>query len=241
MASLFEVYCYVCGAVIAVSLILYIAPLVLLTALPSFRKQDLRAKYGDWALVTGASSGIGLSVARKFAAQNINVVVAALDDKLLGPAVDALRKGYPGVEIVAAPVNLAEKPEVYMKCIRDATDGKPVRIVVNNAGFLRMGYFDEIAVEEHVGNVECNALAAIRITHHFFNKMANEKRGGFIGFTSSAAWFMPAPYALMYGASKAMLSNFATSLAIEAKNHNVDITVGASLLLLPFFNRRVLN
>jgi short-subunit dehydrogenase len=100
-----------------------------------------------------------------------------------------------------------------------------VSIVVNNAGFLRMGYFDELDVEGHIGNIECNALAAIRITHLFYERMVNEKRRGCIAFTSSAAWFIPAPYAVMYAASKALLSNFATSLAIEARNHNVDVTV----------------
>jgi short-subunit dehydrogenase len=88
-----------------------------------------------------------------------------------------------------------------------------------------MGYFDERAVDEHIANMECNALAAIRITHLFYERMVREGRRGCIAFTSSAAWFIPAPYAVMYGASKAMLSSFATSLAIEAKNHNVDVTV----------------
>lgn len=96
---------------------------------------------------------------------------------------------------------------------------------MNNAGYLRMGYFDELDVDGHIANVECNALAAIRITHLFYERMVREKRKGCMAFTSSAAWFIPAPYACMYAASKVMLSNFATSLSIEARNHDIDVTV----------------
>lgn len=88
-----------------------------------------------------------------------------------------------------------------------------------------MGYFDELDVNGHIANIECNALAAIRISHLFYDRMVNEKRKGCLAYTSSAAWFIPAPYAIMYSASKAMLSNFATSLSIEARNHDVDVTV----------------
>lgn len=144
-----------------------------------------------------------------------------------------------------------------------------ISIVVNNAGFLRMGYFDELSIESLIGNIECNALAAIRISHYMYERMASEKKGGLIAFTSSSAWFIPAPYAAMYAgefslvgnalfcfffagtdfpvcwrmtscslllclfslshshftASKAMMTNFATSLSIEARNHNVDVTI----------------
>jgi short-subunit dehydrogenase len=101
----------------------------------------------------------------------------------------------------------------------------PISIVVNNAGFLLMGYFDERPIEPLMGNVECNAVAAIRISHLMYSRMIAEGRRGCIAFTSSAAWFIPAPYAAMYGATKAMLSNFAVSLSIEARNHNIDICV----------------
>jgi hypothetical protein len=116
-----EAFCSFCGVVVSVSLLLYTIPLLLLSAVPRFRTQDLRVKYGDWAVVTGASSGIGLSIARKFAAQGINVCVVALDDKLFAPSIAGLRAGFPAVQIRAVPVNLAADPQTYTKVIKDAT------------------------------------------------------------------------------------------------------------------------
>jgi short-subunit dehydrogenase len=214
-------FCTLCGVVVSASLLCYLAPLFVLTYV--LGPQDLRRKYGAWALVTGGSSGIGLSVARRLAAQGVSVCIAALDDPHLPAAVSALRAEYPAVEIRPVPVDLAGDPAVYVAAVAAATRDVPVAIVVNNAGFLRMAYFDEVPVDGHAANLECNAIAAVRITHLLYSRMIAENRRGCLVFTSSAAWFMPAPFALIYGASKAMLSNFATSLAIEAKNHGVDV------------------
>lgn len=100
-----------------------------------------------------------------------------------------------------------------------------VSILINNAGYLVMGYFDEVAAETHAKNFECNVLAAIRLSHLIYSRMIAQKRRGCIAMISSSSWFIPAPYATIYGASKAALSNFAVSLSIEAKNHNVDVCV----------------
>jgi short chain dehydrogenase len=117
-----DAFCTFCGVVVSVSLTLYLVPLLLLSVVPQFRSQDLRAKYGDWAVVTGGTSGIGLSIARKLAAQGVNVCVVALEDKRFAPSIAALKSGYPSVEIRAVPVNLAKDPAAYTKAIRDATD-----------------------------------------------------------------------------------------------------------------------
>jgi short-subunit dehydrogenase len=88
-----------------------------------------------------------------------------------------------------------------------------------------MGYFDERSIDPLMGNLECNAAAGIRISHMMYSRMIAEGRRGCLAFTSSSAWFIPAPYATMYAATKAMLSNFAVSLSIEARNHGVDVCV----------------
>lgn len=120
--SLWDAFCSFCGVVVAVSLVLYALPLIILSLVPRFRTQNLLAKYGDWAVVTGGTSGIGLSIARKLAAQRINVCVVALEDKLFEPSIAALRSGFPAVEIRAVPVNLAEEPALYMRAIENSTN-----------------------------------------------------------------------------------------------------------------------
>lgn len=111
-------FCAVCGTCVLCSVALYVIPLLVLTF---STPQNLRKKYGEWALVTGASSGIGLAIARKLASQSINVCIAALDDEYLATSVTALQESYPAVRFRAVGVDLASDPDAYMKRIREAT------------------------------------------------------------------------------------------------------------------------
>lgn len=269
LVGVWNLFCLVCGVTCAVSLAIYLLPLAYLQFVA--RPQDLRAKYGDgWCVLTGGSTGIGRALARKLASQGIPIVLVALDDAFLPEAVAELARDFPDVAVRPVPVDLSAEPEVYMKAVRDATDDVSVSMLMNNAGFLLMGFFHDRPVAAHVANAECNAMAAVRLTHHFYKRMADEHVKGCITFTSSAALFMvrfffpvarrellfnrpffctlnrlyltrrsfnhpphntlratrqPSPFALMYGATKSLLSHFATSLAVEAQAHGIDVTV----------------
>lgn len=216
------VFCQLSGVAAAASLAAYLLPLLALALLPRRRAADA---YPGWAVVTGGSGGIGAAVAARLAAGGASVVLVARDEPALPAAAAALRAAHPRVQVRTVAVDLSTAPEAYMAAVRAATDDVPVGLLVNNAGYLRMGYFDELGVDAQIANVECNVLAAVRLTHHFYTRMVAERRRGCIAFTSSAAWFLPAPYAAIYASSKTMLSHFAASLAIEARNHNVDVTV----------------
>lgn len=96
----------------------------------------------------------------------------------------------PEREFVSIPVDLGREPDTYMRTIKDATKELPVSIVVNNAGYLVMGFFHERGMDVHAANIECNALAAVRISHHFYSLMVENGRRGCITFTSSSALFM---------------------------------------------------
>lgn len=108
----------------------------------------------------------------------------------MSDAIKSLRRNFPSVQFRPIPVDLGKKPEVYMSAIIEATNDIPVSVVVNNAGYLMMGYFHNRSIEAQVANIECNTIAAVRITHHFYNRMIAEKMKGCITFTSSAAFFL---------------------------------------------------
>ena len=68
-----------------------------------------------------------------------------------------------------------------------------------------------------MANFNCNAACAVKLTHHFLSRLQSEKLRGALVYTSSPAGFMPCPFSVMYGATKAFLTNFATSLAPEVR------------------------
>lgn len=120
----------------------------------------------------------------------MNVCIVALDDALLKSTHAALRAEYPGVELRAVGVDLGCNPEAYTAKVASATGDVRVSMLFNNAGFLNLCFFEKGAIGRHAANVECNAMAAVRLTHHFYGRMVGEGVRGLVAFTSSAAWFM---------------------------------------------------
>jgi short-subunit dehydrogenase len=189
-----------------------------------WKEQNLKEKYkAQWALVTGASSGIGRALAEKLASQGLNVVLVALDDKLLQEVFTLLQKKYPQQQFRAVGVDLGQP--TYLETIVKATADISVQLIFNNAGFVATGLFADSPLAKQMSNYECNAIAPVKITHHFLNILLDKKLKGCIGFTSSPAGFIPCPMTVMYGATKAFLSEFAVSVGAEVKADGVDVLV----------------
>lgn len=220
---LWQAICLMSGIVVTVSLTTYLVPSLYFALFA--RPQNLRLKYGRWAVVTGASSGIGRALAEKLLHQGIDVVLVALDNAMLTDTRDQLRQRYCSREVRSVGVDLTQATgEPYMQAIGDATEDIRVDMVFSNAGFINMNYFHDDSIEHHLALLQCNALASVRIVDHFYKRMIAEGIKGCICQTSSAVCYLPAPFACMYGASKALLNNFMCSLAIEADKFGIDVT-----------------
>ena len=113
----------------------------------------------------------------------------------------------------------------YLETIAAATEKIDVQLVFNNAGFIVTGFFDTQPLGKHLVNMECNATAAVAITHHFAAAMMRKKLKGCIVFTSSASAYIPNPFAIIYGATKAFMSQFAASIAVELSCKGIDVCV----------------
>jgi len=214
---------YILAAPTALWLAAYFLPLAYVALRGT---QDLKKKYkAEWALVTGGSTGIGRAIAEELAKQGLNVIIAALPDKFLEPAVAELTKKYAGQKFISCPVSFAPDKD-YLGDIKKAVPaGVDVQIVFNNAGFIVTGFFDTQPLGKHLVNMECNATAAMAITHHFAANMVKKGLKGCIVFTSSASAYIPNPFAIVYGATKAFMSQFAASIAVELQCKGIDVCV----------------
>lgn len=184
---------------------------------------DIKKKYNaKWALVTGAGTGIGKSLAESMAMQGLNVVLVSLPDKYLDETTESLRKNFPELQFRAVSAVFNHKTD-YMPAIIEATKDIDVQCIFNNAGYIVTGFFDRCSLDSQLANLECNSTACVKVTHHFLQLMLQKGLKGCFVFTSSVSGYIPNPFAVLYGATKAFVSSFAASLAVEVRPSGIDV------------------
>jgi uncharacterized protein len=175
------------------------------------------------ALITGALSGIGDSLARKLAAEGTALVVVARDRKRL----DALAKelgGAHGVGVEVLRADLAQKAQLAKVEERVAAADAPVDLLVNNAGFGTFGPFGELDPEEEDREVRVNCQALLRLCHAAVPAMT-ARGGGAILNVSSMASRAPTPRNATYAATKAFVTHLSEALHEELRGTGVTVSV----------------
>ena len=176
---------------------------------------------GKWALVTGASAGIGAALARELAGHGAKLILTARrKDRLESLAAELAAKGTEA-RIVTADLNDPAAPEQ----LYDATEGAglAVDILINNAGLGQFSAFHESPVEQELSQVRVNCEAVVRLARLFVPRMV-ERRRGWVLVLASTASFQPVPYLTTYAASKAFDRFFALGLAAEVARFGVKVT-----------------
>jgi uncharacterized protein len=176
-------------------------------------------KYGQWAVVTGASAGIGQAFARRLAAAKINTVLVARRRDRLASLAEELSRRY-GTQSRVVPADLEQ--EDAAACIGDETKDLEVGILVNNAGFSAAGRFDRVPLDRHIAMIKVNCIAVTALTHVFLPRMKARGRGAIV-IVSSAAGYQPVPLAGTYGATKAFDLMLAEALWSENRGSGVDV------------------
>ncbi|MBN6038392.1 SDR family oxidoreductase [Amycolatopsis sp. 195334CR] len=174
-----------------------------------------------YAVVTGASSGIGLELAKQFAKHGFDVLVTAEDDELVAAA-EEVREFGTRVDTVRA--DLATEGGVDKLADEVAASGRPVAALALNAGVGAGGAFvGGTSLEDNLAVVDLNVRSSVHLAHRLLPPMT-ERGSGRVLFTSSVAATAPGPFQSVYNASKAFLKSFAEALREELRETGVTVT-----------------
>lgn len=181
----------------------------------------LKERYGDWALITGGTSGIGAALARELAREGLNLVLVARNGQALAQQADALRGQY-GIEVQAVSADLST--ESGLTHLLEVTASVPVGILIPCAAMETQGVFVHADAATERAMVQMNVIAPMTLARACGQGMAHRGKGAIL-FVSSLSGWMPQPWMAGYGASKAYINGLAAGMHFEMKGTGVDVSV----------------
>lgn len=176
---------------------------------------------GSFALVTGASSGIGACFARALAARGKHLVlVARSKDKLEDLAREIRAKHSLRIEVVPQDLSAEGAAQRLVSTLNER--GMAIDLLVNNAGFGAQGDFWKLPLDRQSQMLRLNIVALAELTHLLLPPMLARRSGGIINVSSTAS-FQPVPYTSVYSATKAFVTSFSMALAEEVRDYGVKV------------------
>jgi len=176
---------------------------------------------GKWALLTGASAGIGVALARELAAGGTNLVLTARRKDRLEKLAQEMSSAHKiGVEIFAADLAQTDAPQQIFAY----TQAKKINVdlLINNAGFGAYGAFATVETQRLLDMVQVNCGAVVHLTRLYLPQMLKQRRGDVLILASTAS-FQAVPFISTYAATKAFDLLFAEGLAEEVKPYGVRV------------------
>lgn len=182
------------------------------------------------ALVTGASTGIGAAIAGELARRGSDLVLVARSKDKLDTLADDLGDGH-GVDVEVLAADLTDHAQLSRVEARLRDEGRPIDLLVNNAGSGHSGWFLDSSPDKAEGEITLNAIALTRLTHAVLPRLVDAGHGGVLN-VSSVGSFQPVPRLAVYAATKAYVSSFTEAIHEELRGSGVHITA-----LCPGFTR----
>jgi hypothetical protein len=179
---------------------------------------------GKWAVVTGASSGLGADFARELARRGCHVMLVARREERLQALAEELKRDHPGVESDIIPMDLGRcgAGRELHAAVRERD--REVAVLVNNAGFGTFGPFLESSLERDTSMMHLNMVTLVELTKLFAQYMVRAGFGRILQVASIAA-YQPTPVYALYSASKSFVLNFSEALGYELAGTGVRCTV----------------
>ena len=174
-----------------------------------------------WAVVTGASSGLGRGIAARLADRGMSLVLTGRHEGRLNETAQQILRARPGVTVETVIADLSTTRGV--SALLAHVGERPVEVLVNNAGFGSYGPFAEADADREAGEVAVDVAAVVALAHALLPGMIARKSGGILNVASAIA-FQPAPYQAVYAASKAFVLSFSQALWAEARQSGVTVT-----------------
>ena len=177
---------------------------------------------GSFALVTGASSGIGEAFARELARRRVPLLLVARSREKLERLSAELAR-LQGVRAEAMPADLARPGAAAALFGETEEAGRPVDLLINAAGFGYNGPQADLEPERLLELLQVDVMATAEMTHRFLGAMRERRRGAILNVGSTSG-FIPLPFFAAYGASKAFVLHFTHALHEEARRDGVTVT-----------------
>lgn len=184
----------------------------------------METNYGKSVLITGASSGIGLELARCFARESYHIIMVAHHQGKLYEAAQQLQREYMGAQISTIDIDLSKDHAADRLFNEVQQRGIQLDVLVNNAGFGEYGPFYQSDLEKELGMIHLNVISLVHLTKLFLPHMLNRGTGKILQ-VGSVASFTPTPLQSVYGATKAFILSFSEALQEELKGTPVTVTV----------------
>jgi len=179
---------------------------------------------GDrWAVITGASSGIGRALAREFAAGGFNLLLSGRNEVALSQVAQECNREFK-VATESVPAELSDSDATDKLIAAILGQSRRYEVLVNNAGFAVHGRFSETRIESEVDLVSVQLAAALKLTKAVLPGMI-ERRGGRILNVGSVYCYSPVPFQSVYSACKAFLLSFSAAIRSELSGTGVTVTV----------------
>jgi short-subunit dehydrogenase len=176
-----------------------------------------------WAVVTGASSGIGQAIARQLAAQSFYLVLVARRKERLEALAQAWRGEY-GIQVHCVALDLAAPGAAEALHQQVKQLGIPIQVLINNAGVGPYQSFLEADWNAHLRTVQLNALVLVELCHRFVPDMLQQAEPGYVLNVASIAAYQGAPRFSIYAATKAFNRIFSEIFHRELKGTQVSVT-----------------